>query len=67
MEKTRELNHSSLLKYFTFKENAVYPCKNGKEKPVAYLVMEFVAGIELYELIANSGAFNEQISRYYFK
>jgi hypothetical protein len=29
--------------------------------------MEFVPGIELYELIANSGAFNEQISRYYFK
>ena len=39
--------------------------KNGTEIPVAYIVQELVTGGELYDYVANSGKFREDIVRFY--
>ena len=39
--------------------------KNGTEIPVAYIVQELITGGELYEYVANTGRFREEIVRFY--
>ena len=40
--------------------------RNGQKSQVAYLVMDAVNGHELFDFIANSGAFSEKECRYFF-
>ena len=40
---------------------------DGKQKQVSYIVLELAQGGELFDFIANSGAFSEGDARYYFK
>ena len=37
IEKTRKLNHPSLVKHFSIKSDAVYKHKDGRETKVAYI------------------------------
>jgi serine/threonine protein kinase len=67
MEKTSSLNHPSLVKYHTFKEDANYSHKSGKITKVAYIAQELVSGGELFDFVATTGAFSDKICRYYFK
>lgn len=39
----------------------------GRSKPVSYIAVEIAQGGELFDFIANSGAFDESIARYFFK
>jgi serine/threonine protein kinase len=39
----------------------------GKSKDVSYIVLELAAGGELFDFIANYGAFDESLARYFFK
>lgn len=41
--------------------------KNGTQVQVAYIAQEMISGGELFDYVANSGAFSEQICKYYFK
>lgn len=45
----------------------IYRKTNGKKLKVSYIVLEFAPGGELFDFIANSGPFNEDEARYYFK
>ena len=40
---------------------------NGESVPVAYIAQEAIQGGELFDYVANSGAFSEPICRYYLK
>ena len=40
--------------------------KKGKSKTVNYIVLELVQGGELFDFVANSGRFTEEVARYYF-
>lgn len=60
----RGMDNPHVLKYIDFSLNSVWH-KKGREIPVAYIVMELVQGGELFDYVANSGPFNEQICRYY--
>ena len=67
IEKTSKLNHPSLVKHFTFKEDAVYTHKDGRTTKVAYIAQELISGGELFDFVATTGAFSDKICRFYFK
>ena len=58
------MDHARIVKYIDFKEQAMM-IKNGTEIPVAYIVQELITGGELYEYVANTGRFREEIVRFY--
>jgi serine/threonine protein kinase len=45
----------------------VYRKTSGKQIKVSYIIMELALGGELFDFIANSGPFQEDEARYYFK
>ena len=57
--------HDNILKILEHAE-AIYESK-GREKKVTYIALEIASGGELFDFVACSGPFNENIARYYFK
>jgi len=49
-----------------FNEDGVWEKSSGN-KPIAYIVLELIAGGELFDFIATGGPFSEEICRYYFR
>jgi len=47
-------------------ENGTYTKKNGTTYEALCIVLEFCAGGELFEYVANSGRFSEEVARAYF-
>ena len=67
VEATNQLDHKHVVKYFEFKENATMIKKNGDQIQVAYIAQEMIAGGELFDYVANTGPFSEEICKYFFK
>ena len=63
----KKLENNHIVKYYQFKESAVWHKSSGEAVPVAYIAQEPVLGGELFDYIFTTGAFNESICRYYFK
>ena len=61
------LDNKHVVKYFDFKEHSQMIKSNGTTHDVAYIAQEMISGGELLNYVMNSGAFSEEISRYYFK
>jgi len=55
------------VKYYEFREAAVWKKKSGKEMPVAYIAQEPVMGGELFEYVQITGPFSEKLCRFFFK
>ena len=45
----------------------MYIKADGRQRKVFYIVLELAAGGELFDFVANSGRFKENVARYYFK
>lgn len=58
-------HNSNVIKLYDY-DQAHYVKKN-ESKLVNYLVVELAAGGELFNLISQTGRFDENLSRYYFK
>ena len=67
VEACDKLQYKHIVKYHEFKEEASMAKSNGDSVPVAYIAQEAIQGGELFDYVANSGAFSEKICRYYFK
>merc|ERR1712038_638942 len=67
VEATQQLDHKHIVKYYQFEEKSTWNKKSGEQVPVAYIAQEPVLGGELFDYVANTGAFSESICRYYFK
>ena len=50
-----------------FTGSGQYEKDNGKKKEVNFLVLEIAEGGELFDYIAETGAFTEREARYFFK
>lgn len=61
------LNHPNIVKFIDFLENTECIKKDGSSYKVMAIVLELVPGGDLFEYIANSGRFSEQVARTYFK
>ena len=62
----KNFDHPNIVKYYNFEEKAKLIKANGKEVDVAYLAMDAVTGGELFDFVANTGAFSEPECRYFF-
>ena len=58
--------HQNVLRYI-FSGPGEYVKDNGKKREVNYLVLEIAEGGELFDYIAETGAFTEREARYFFK
>ena len=67
VESTQKLDHQNIVKYYEFQEKSTQNKKSGEKVPVAYIAQEPVLGGELFDYVANTGPFSEEICRYYFK
>lgn len=66
VEVYRTLNHPYMVRLVNFKESAVKIKSNGTQVPVAYMALELITGGELFDFVALA-AFDEKVSRFYFK
>jgi len=67
VESLQKLNHPNIIKIFDVQESAEYVKRNGTCKNVTYMALELAQGGELFDYVANTGVFSEQVSRYYFQ
>lgn len=61
----QELNHERIVKYLDHGQKE-YKKPSGKNKIVSYIALEIVEKGELFDFVANTGLFSEQVARYYF-
>jgi serine/threonine protein kinase len=62
-----ELKHPNIVNLVEFHESAEYVKKNGQSYKAVAIVMELVPGGELFEYVADSGRFSEDVARTYFR
>ena len=60
------LDHGNLVQIYESGEES-YDKQNGKSKKVNFIVLELATGGEIYDIVAMSGRFNEDVARFFFK
>lgn len=65
------INHLNLVNFKEYKENATYTRKKaGKDGKLEYncvaIVLEYAEAGELFDFVARSGHFSEEVARTYF-
>ena len=55
-----------MVRLIDYRSDAKWIKSNGRTVAVAYMVLEFVEGGELFDFVS-LGAFSEPVCRYYFK
>lgn len=63
----QSLQHNNIVNIIDAKLDGIEVYQNGKQKAVAYIVLELVSGGEYFDFIAINGAFNDKVCRFYFK
>lgn len=61
----KQLNHPSIINLIDFNDTVELK-KNGMSTDVFYLALELANGGELFDFIAQTGKFSEEVARYYF-
>jgi len=59
------LKHDHIVSQIDYGQD-VYIKDSGKVRTVSFIVLELASGGEIFDYIANSGKFNENLARYYF-
>lgn len=62
----KELSHKNIVNLIDFSDSAEYVRPDGSKIAVFYLALELAAGGELFDFIAETGRFTEEVARYYF-
>ena len=61
------LNHPNIVNLIEYGKDGVVEKSNGTKEAVIYIVLELATGGELFDYVATTGRFNEQIARFYFR
>lgn len=61
-----ELHHENLIKLISVRQNALYTRKIGLSYRCFAIVLEYAAGGELFDFVAETGRFSEKVARTYF-
>lgn len=66
VEIMKNLKHQNIVNLIDYNGSAEYKQANGSSAPVFYLALELANGGELFDFIAQTGKFSEDVARYYF-
>jgi serine/threonine protein kinase len=66
VEIMKALSHPNIINLLDFCDNAEYKKANGAKASVFYLALELANGGELFDFIAQTGKFTEEVARFYF-
>ena len=61
------LNHPNIVNFMEYNQDGVDEKKNGTKVPVSYIVLELATGGELFDYVATTGKFSENVARFYFQ
>lgn len=62
----QKLDHENVLKILHY-GTGQYVKTNNKVRTVSYIVLEIAEGGEIFDFVATTGRFEENIARYFFK
>ena len=62
-----QLQHPNIVRSYNFSASSVLQKYNGKQINVAYIALEKIDGLELFDYIAQTGPMSEEVCRYFFK
>ena len=60
------VSHENIIRIFDWSESEIWTKRDGSQREVAFIALEFVEGGELFSYVINGGAFPETICRFYF-
>lgn len=63
----KDLSHLNIVNMNEYSQDGVVEKTDGRKEPVIYLVLELATGGELFDYVASTGRFSEEIARFYFK
>ena len=66
VEAGRRMDHKHVTKYQHFEESATYENEDGKSASISYIIMELSQRYNLFDFVAGTGFFSEDVCRYYF-
>lgn len=66
VEIMKSLNHKNIINLINFCDTAEHKKANGAKSSVFYLALELANGGELFDFIAQTGKFTEEVARFYF-
>lgn len=61
------ISHKSIVNLLSYSLSDLLVKPNGDSKEVYYLALELAVGGELFDFLSETGAFSEELTRYYFK
>lgn len=62
----KRLQHANIIKLHNWSDSSVAIRPDGSKVEVLYLALEYAEGGELFDLVANTGKFEENQARYFF-
>ena len=66
VDNIKGLEHSNIIKLVDFGKDAdIVKQPSGKAKKCSYIVLELAAGGEIFDFVAETGCFSEEVCRYY--
>lgn len=63
----KNLDHVNIVKFLGLRGNGKYKSKSGREKTVAYAIIELATKGEIFEVLFEVGPFNENLARFYMR
>ncbi|CAI2368000.1 unnamed protein product [Moneuplotes crassus] len=66
VEIMKNLSHPNIINLIDFSDTEQYKQANGASEDVFYLALELANGGELFDFIAQTGKFSEEVARFYF-
>jgi len=61
------LSHPNIVNLIDYSKDGVVEKSNGVKENVIYIALELASGGELFDYVATTGRFSEQIARFYFR
>ena len=67
MSQFNKSEHPNVVNLIEYNRDGILEKSSGDKKPAFYIVLELASGGELFDFVASTGAFSEQVARFYFR